>query len=55
VHAQDVATSAIQPGDDDGFIALADALEALEHLRLEHQPSLGGTFVGLPGSRLEIG
>ena len=55
VHAQYVATSAIQPSDDDDLLAGADAPETLKHLRLEDQPRLGCALVGLPGRRLEIG
>ena len=55
VHAQNVATSAIEPSDDDDLIAGPDAPQTLKHLRLEDQPGLGCAFVGLPGGELEIG
>src|SRR5262245_23853233 len=55
VHAQDIAPSAIEPGDDDDLIAGPDTPESLDHLRLEHEPGLGCAFVGLPGGRFEIG
>src|SRR5687768_3011079 len=50
VHAQDVATRAIEPGEDDDLIAGADAPETLEYLRLEDQPGRRRAFVGLPGA-----
>jgi Lactoylglutathione lyase and related lyases len=55
VHAQNVATSAIEPCNDDDLIARPDAPEALEHFGLEGQPGLGCAFVGLSGGRFEIG
>src|SRR6185436_3311869 len=55
VDAQNVATSAIEPGEDEDLVARPEALESFEHLRLEDQPGLGCAFVGLPGGRFEIG
>jgi hypothetical protein len=55
VHAQNVATRAIEPGDDDNFIAGPEAPETFKHLRVEDQPGLGCTFVGLQRGRPEIG
>lgn len=54
VHAQNVATRAIEPGDDDNFIAAPEAPETFKHLRVEDQPGLGCTFVGLQRGRPEI-
>jgi hypothetical protein len=55
VHAQNVGTGAVKPGEDDDSIARADAPETLKHIRLENQPGLGCAFVGLPGCRFQIG
>jgi hypothetical protein len=54
VHAQNVATRAIEPRDDDNLIAGLEAPETFKHLRFENQPGLGCTFVGLQRGRLEI-
>ena len=54
VHAQNVATRAIEPRDDDNVIAGLEAPETFKHLRFENQPGLRCTFVGLQRGRLEI-
>jgi hypothetical protein len=54
VHAQDIATSAIEPSDDDDFVAGLDISETLKHLWLKNQADLGCAFVGLPWGRLEV-
>jgi hypothetical protein len=41
VHAQDIAARAIEPGDDDNFVAGLDVLETLKHLWLDDEPGLG--------------
>ena len=51
VHGQNVATRAIEPGDDDNLIAGPEVPETFKYLRLEDQPGLGYTFVGLEGGR----
>ena len=55
VHAQDVATRAVQPGEDDHLGARRDALEAVEHGRLEHQPGVGRPLATLLGRRRRVG
>ena len=55
MHAQNVAARAIEPGDQDDLYAGSKAAETLEHFRLEDQPGRRRAFVGLPGSRCEIG
>jgi hypothetical protein len=47
VYAQNVATCAIEPGDDNDLIAGLKAPETFEHLRFEHQPGFGCAFVAL--------
>ena len=47
MYAQNVATCAIEPGDDNDLIAGMKAPETFEHLRFEHQPGFGRAFVAL--------
>jgi hypothetical protein len=54
MDAQDIPLSAIQPGQEENFVAGPETTEALDQLRLEHQPRLGRTLVGLPRRRRRI-
>jgi hypothetical protein len=54
MHAQHVAPSAVEPGEDVDLIARTEAPEALEHRRLEDEPGRWGALVRLTGSRLEM-
>ena len=55
VHAQHVAVRAVQPGEHDHLGARLDALEAVEHGRLEHQPGVGRPLATLLGRRRRVG
>jgi predicted DNA-binding protein (MmcQ/YjbR family) len=55
MDAQDIATSAIQPREEDDLIPRSDALQAFEHGRVEHQPRVGRPLVALLGRRGGVG
>ena len=55
MDAQDVAASAIEPGEDDDLIPRPNSVEALQHIRLEDQPGLGCSLVALLGGRRRVG
>jgi hypothetical protein len=55
VHAQDVTTSAIEPGDEDDLIAGTQAPQTFEHVRVEDEPRGRCAFVGLTWCDREIG
>src|SRR5215216_215116 len=55
MDAQDVATSTVEPSEDDDPIPRSDALEAFEHFRLEYQPGVRCSLVALLGCRRGVG
>jgi hypothetical protein len=55
VHAQDIASSTMQPRDYDDLVASPDAPETFEYMGLENEPGLRSAFVSLPGRRCGIG
>ena len=48
VHAEDVSTRSIEPGDDDDLITDPNAPQAFEQVLVEDEKRLRCTFVGLP-------
>lgn len=47
MDAEQIATSSIEPGDDDDLVAGSQALQGLRHVRFEKKRRSGRTFVGL--------
>src|SRR5919106_6779403 len=55
VYPQDVAACTIEPGEDDDLIPYLDAVEGLEHRRLEDEPRARRALVALLGGGRRIG
>ena len=55
MHPQDVTPSAIQPREDQDVVADANAVEGLEHGRLEDEPGVGRALVALVWRRRDVG
>jgi hypothetical protein len=54
VHAQDVALRAVEPGEDDDLVAVANALEGVQDRRLEDEPRVWRSLVALFRGRREV-
>ena len=47
MYPQDVSAGAVEPGEQQQLVTGADAVEALDHRRVELEPGVRGAFVAL--------
>jgi hypothetical protein len=55
VNAQDVAAGAVEPGEDDYFVAWRQARQALANTRFEDKPGRGRALVRLARRGVKVG
>src|SRR5687767_2992528 len=55
MHPKDVAARAIEPGEDEDLVALAQPIQGLEHAGLEDEPCVRRPLVALLRGRRKVG
>ena len=51
---EDIAVGAVEPGQDQELIACLNALQSVEHVRLEGDPGIGRTLIALLRSGIRV-
>ena len=55
MHPQHIAARTVEPGEDDDLVPWSDAVEGIEHRRLEGEPRVRRPLVALIRGRRGIG